>query len=133
MRGTVKIGERDVDMLANGASPFIYKKIFHKDFLTTVGTNYVDADGKKKTDMDTNAITEMAFVMHMQTEKTFKEILDAVTVEDFVVWISEFEPLDFAMAMTEIMGLYYQQQKTTVTPKKKHQRQNAHTRRRSTS
>ena len=89
MRGTVKIGERDVDMLANGASPFIYKKIFHKDFLTTVGTNYIGADGKKKTDMDTNAI-----------------------------WISEFEPLDFAMAMTEIMGLYYQQQKTTVTQKK---------------
>ena len=43
MRGIVKIGERDVDMLANGASPFIYKKIFHKDFLTTVGTN--DTDG----------------------------------------------------------------------------------------
>ena len=119
MRGTVKIGERDVDMLANAASPFIYKKIFHKDFLMTVGTNYVDADGKQKTDVDTNAITEMAFVMHMQTVKTFKEILDTVTVEDFVAWISEFEPLDFAMAMAEIMGLYYQQQKTTVSPKKK--------------
>ena len=133
MRGTVKIGERDVDMLANGASPFIYKKIFHKDFLTTVGTNYVDADGKKKTDMDTNAITEMAFVMHMQTVKTFKEILDTVTVEDFVAWISEFEPLDFAMTMAEIMGLYYQQQKTTVSPKKKRHRQSDHTQRRSSS
>ena len=133
MRGTVKIGERDVDMLANAASPFIYKKIFHKDFLMTVGTNYVDADGKQKTDVDTNAITEMAFVMHMQTEKTFKEMLDAVTVEDFVAWISEFEPLDFAMAMTEIMGLYYQQQKTTVTQKKRHQRRSANSQQRSTS
>ena len=133
MRGTVRIGERDVDMLANAASPFIYKKIFHKDFLMTVGTNYVDADGKQKTDVDTNAITEMAFVMYMQTVKTFKEILNTVTVEDFVAWIFEFEPLDFAMAMAEIMGLYYQQQKTTVSPKKKRRRQSDHTQQRSSS
>lgn len=133
MRGTVKIGETDVDMLANAASPFIYKKIFHKDFLTTVGTNYIDADGKQKTDVDTNAITEMAFVMHMQTVKTFKEILDTVTVDDFAAWISEFEPLDFAMAMAEIMGLYYQQQKTTVSPKKKRRRQSGHIQQRSSS
>ncbi len=133
MRGTVKIGERDVDMLANAASPFIYKKIFHKDFLMTVGTNYVDADGKQKTDVDTNAITEMAFVMHMQTVKTFKEILDTVTVDDFGAWVSEFEALDFAMAMAEIMGLYYQQQKTTVSPKKKRHRQSDRTQQRSTS
>jgi hypothetical protein len=133
MRGTVKIGQRDVDMLANAASPFIYKKIFHKDFLMTVGTNYVDANGKQQTDVDTSAITEMAYVMHMQTVKTFKEILDTATVDDFGAWVSEFEALDFAMAMTEIMGLYYQQQKTTVSPKKKQHRRSANTPQRSTS
>ena len=128
MRGTVKIGERDVDMLANAASPFIYKKIFHKDFLMSVSSG-----SDKKADWDTNAITEMAFVMHMQTVKTFKEILDTVTVDDFGAWVSEFEALDFAMAMAEIMGLYYNQQKTTVTPKKKRKRQSAPSPQRSTS
>ena len=28
MRETIKIGNADVDMLSNGASPFIYKRIF---------------------------------------------------------------------------------------------------------
>ena len=37
MRGTVRIGQHDVDMLANGASPFIYKRIFKKDFFTAIG------------------------------------------------------------------------------------------------
>ena len=74
MRGTVKIGQRDVDMLANAASPFIYKKIFHKDFLMTVGTNYVDANGKQQTDVDTSAITEMDNDTPINTDRPQEEI-----------------------------------------------------------
>lgn len=110
MRGTVKIGGTEVDMLANGASPFIYKRIFKKDFFTAIG----DA---KNVDIDT--ITEMGFVMHMQTVKTFKEILDTVKIDDFYEWVTQFEALDLPMATSQIMALYYDQQKTTVRPKKK--------------
>ena len=110
MRGTVRIGQYDVDMLANGASPFIYKRIFKKDFFTAIG----DA---KNVDIDT--VTEMAYVMHLQTEKTFKEILDTVKIDDFYEWVTQFEALDLPMATNQIMALYYDQQKTTVRPKKK--------------
>jgi hypothetical protein len=110
MRGTVRIGQYDVDMLANGASPFIYKRIFKKDFFTAIG----DA---KNVDIDT--VTEMAYVMHLQTEKTFKDILDTVTISDFYEWIAGFEALDFPMASSKIMGIYYDNQKGTATPKKK--------------
>lgn len=133
MRGTVKIGETDVDMLANAASPFIYKRIFHKDFLTSIEQKYTDENGKVKTEFDMSAITEMAFVMHMQTVKTFKEILDTVTLDDFGEWVSGFEALDFSMAMTDIMNLYYKQQTTTVTQKKRHQRRRGNSQQRSTS
>ena len=132
-RGIIKIGERDVDMLCNAATTFIYKRVFGNDFLMIVGTNYVGADGKQKTDINTNAIKELGYVMHMQTQKTFKELLDTSTEEDCVMWLSEFEASDFDNALNDIMNLYNKQQKTTVTPKKKHQRQNANTRRRSSS
>ena len=33
MRGTVKIGGKEVGMLANAASPHYYKQIFKEDFL----------------------------------------------------------------------------------------------------
>jgi len=110
MRGTVKIGGTEVDMLANGASPFIYKRIFHKDFFNAMGA-------PDKVDIDT--ITEMGFVMHLQTEKTFKDILDTVTISDFYEWIAGFEALDFPMASSKIMGIYYDNQKGSATPKKK--------------
>lgn len=133
MRGTVKIGERDVDMLCNAATTFIYKRVFGNDFLMTVGTNYVGADGKQKTDINTNAIKELGYVMHMQTQKTFKELLDTSTEEDCVMWLSEFEASDFDNALNDIMNLYNKQQKTTVTPKKKRHRQSDHTQQRSSS
>ncbi len=110
MRGTVRIGQHDVDMLANGASPFIYKRIFKKDFFTAIG------DAK---DVNIDAVTEMAYVMHLQTEKPFKDILDTVTISDFYEWVAGFEPFDFPMASSKIMGIYYDQTKTTVTQKKK--------------
>ena len=33
MRGVVKIGSVDVEMLANAASPILYRQVFKKDFL----------------------------------------------------------------------------------------------------
>ena len=33
MKGVVKIGWKDVGMVANAASPYIYKAIFKDDFL----------------------------------------------------------------------------------------------------
>lgn len=110
MKGTINIGNKEVEMLANGASPFLYKRIFRKDFFTAVGdTSQIDID----------AFTEMGFVMHMQAVKEFKDILDNVTVNDFYAWVADFEALDLPMAVREIMALYYDQSKQTVTQKKK--------------
>lgn len=114
MRGTIKIGDKDVEMLANGASPFLYKRIFHRDFLIATGN-------KKEMDMD--VITEMGFVMHLQTQKEFKEILDSVTQADFYEWVGEFEALDLPMAAPNIFALYKGQEEITTTSKKNRRRQ----------
>ncbi len=110
MRGQVIIGDKTVDMLANGASPFLYKRIFKRDFLVAAGDpNNINMD----------VITEMGFVMHMQTQKTFKDILDTVTVEDFYNWVSQFEALELPMSADQIFRLYHNQEAPTSTPKKK--------------
>lgn len=114
MRGTIKIGDKDVEMLANGASPFLFKRIFHKDFLLATSD-------RKDADMD--VIAEMGFIMHMQTQKEFKEILDSVTQADFYEWVGEFEALDLPMAAPKIFALYKGQEEITTTSKKNRRRQ----------
>lgn len=115
MRGTIKIGDKDVEMLANGASPFLFKRIFHKDFLLATGSGE---------DIDVDVITEMGFVMYMQTQKEFKEILDTVTPSDFYEWVCGFEALDLPMAAPSIFALFKGQEATTTTSKKNRRKQN---------
>lgn len=116
MRGQVTIGDKTVDMLANGATPFIYKRIFKRDFLT------IASDAKN---IDTNALAELGFVMYMQTVKPFKQILDETTIDEFYTWVSDFEPLDIPMAAGQIFALFHSQESMNVTAKKKHARRSA--------
>ena len=109
-RGIVKIGGRPFDMLANAASPVIYRRIFHKDFLMQMDP---------KGEVDTNALQEMGFVMYLQTTKTFKEIMDTVTKDDYYEWLTNFEALDVIMAAGDIFALFKGQEKTLVTQKKR--------------
>ena len=109
MRETIKIGSADVDMLSNGASPFIYKRIFKKDAFSEISgaADNIDLAG------------EVGFVMHLQTVKTFKEILDTVKIEDFYEWTAGFEAMDIPLAATKIISLFYAQHTGTVDSKKK--------------
>lgn len=109
MRETIKIGSTDVDMLSNGASPFIYKRIFKKDAFSQISES---AD-------NIGLAGEVGFVMHLQTVKTFKEILDTVKIEDFYEWTAGFEAIDIPLAATKIISLFYAQQVGTVDSKKK--------------
>lgn len=121
-RGFVNIGDKKVDMLCNAASPVIYRRIFHKDFLLQMDT---------KGDVDTNAISELGYIMHLQTQMTFKEIIDTITEEDFYAWLEEFEAMDVMMATGDIFALFKGQEKTLVTPKKKNHRRTGNKRPRS--
>jgi len=106
MRDTVTIGDREITMAANAASPFIFGKIFHEDF-----ENRADS---------VEAWRKMAFVMVKQAEIGEQELLDCkATEKDFVEWLMQFEPLEFADIITAAAELYSKQEKPKSRPKNK--------------
>lgn len=107
MRGTVKIGDRDVVMVANGATPFLYKKVFRKDFLATT----------QKEDLD--VYTELGYIMAMQAEKPLVELVNGLSIEDFYAWVEEFEAMDVVNCAADIFRIYQAQSTPTSTAKKK--------------
>ncbi len=107
MRGAVRIGDRDVDFVANGATPFIYKRVFRKDFLTET----------QKEDMD--VYTELAFIMSQQAEKPMTELLNSLKIEDFYEWIEGFEAMDIVTKASDIFAIYQGQTKSSSASKKK--------------
>lgn len=121
-RGIVKIGGKDVDMLANAASPVIYRRIFQKDFLLQMDP---------KGEIDTNALSEMGYVMSLQTQMTFKEIVDTISQDDYYIWLEQFEAFDVMMASNAIFALFKGQEKTLVSQKKRAHRRTGNKRPRS--
>lgn len=109
MRSTISIGERDVEMAANAASPFIYHKIFGEDFLLKTQ----DGSG------DIELYIKMAFVMAKQAEIGEADMMKGkVTETDFIQWLAEFENMDMINALPEILNVYMKQKKTSSVPKK---------------
>lgn len=108
MKGTVKIGSKEVGMVANAASPYIYKQVFHEDFLAKVQDKNPDADIFQK----------MGFVFAKQAETENLSDLMKLNEGMFLEWLTAFEPLDIILATSEIANLYYRQREKTSVPKK---------------
>lgn len=112
MKGIVKIGSTEVGMLANAASPIIYKQLFHKDFLRQMtqlqGGNEIDG---------LELFAEMGFVMAMQHENPWEEIRK-LTEDDYIEWLAQYDPNDVLIASEEIANLYNGQSKTLSASKK---------------
>ena len=110
MIGTVKIGDKEVEMLANAATPFWYNQIFHDDFFTA--TQNMSDDNAGST---VGVFTRVGFVMAKQAStKDMKK----VTEGQFMDWLTEFEAMDLPNAIPDIVEIYMAQTKGTAKAKK---------------
>lgn len=109
MKGTVKIGNKNVEMFANAFTPVLYKRIFHKDFLME----------SQKKDMDMTIFQELAFVMAKQATATnAKELMNGLTVDDYYEWLADFEAMEIMESVNDIFALYHSQTRSTSRSKK---------------
>lgn len=109
----ITIGSKKVPLLANGATPFWYKQIFHKDIIAEVNA------AKDQVAALSEAGPELAFIMAKQAECEKFEDMRKFGLEQYYEWLQGFEALDLPMALDQIMDLYMGNQKTTAEPKKK--------------
>lgn len=107
MYGTVKMGSKEVGMVANAASPYIYKQVFHEDFLSKLQAK----------EPDTDLFQKMAYIMAKQAEIEKLPELMKLTEEGFYEWLLQFESMDVLYAIEEIANLYLAQKKETAVPK----------------
>jgi hypothetical protein len=108
MRGAIKIGTKDVEMLANAASPYLYSQLFHEDFLQILQNN-----------PSANIFEKMGYVMACQASMPIEELFKGLKLEDFYKWLGEFEPMDILNASKEIAELYAGQEVQLSSPKAK--------------
>lgn len=109
MYGKVHIGNKDVEMVANAASPYIYRQVFHEDFLKKV----------QEKDIEPDLFVKMGYIMMKQAEADAKmSDLMKLTIDGFYAWLFEFEAMDVLTASADISNIYLGQTEGLSTPKK---------------
>ena len=83
---TIKVGEKEVPMLANAATPIRYKQVFGKNILTYFLGGSTDAEV-------TAMVSELAYIMAKAGEGAD---MNKLSIDDYIKWLEPFEALDFA-------------------------------------
>lgn len=110
MTGTIVLGGKERGLTANGLSPFLFNKVFKKDFFTA----------RVAARNDTGAIvalyTEMAFIMACQHELG-REDLFKLTTDDYYAFLESANGADFENNVNIIHAIYEGNEVTTSDPK----------------
>lgn len=111
----ITLGGHDVEMVANAATPYRYKQIFHEDLLQFL-------TGKKSEEEQSLALQQLAYVMAMQGQKAD---FDKLNFDTYMEWVEQFDAMDLINKAKagEIMAVYAGNQKTNSVAKKNKEQQ----------
>ena len=112
MFNIVKIGEEDVPMLSMASIDLYYRTIFHEDPIK------LQSKGADEGDL-LNFVMRMGFVMAKFAELRDRKKMTALTEDDFLAWLDDFERLDYLNALVDVRMTYEGQSVTTSDAKKK--------------
>ena len=104
---TIRVGEKELDLSANAATPFRFKQVFKKDLLSTFSSE------EKAEKEGFEAVSELAYIMTKHAEHAD---MNKLNEEDFINWLEGFEPMDFAEAAEDILGVYMGNLMSSATP-----------------
>ena len=104
---TMEIGGKELELVANAATPFRFKQVFHKDLFSVLGNEERAAEEGVET------ITQLAYVMTKQAEKAD---MNKLSEDGFISWLEDFPPMAFVDSAEEILNAYMDQTEGTATP-----------------
>lgn len=110
MRQTILIGAKNIDMVANAATPFRFRNVFKKDLLKIFSNTSED-----NMSAQLEAGQMLAFIMAKQAEGVD---MNKVTEEQFYTWLEDFSSTDMYDSLEDIVNLWQATESTASKPKK---------------
>ena len=104
---TLTIDGKAMEFAANAATPFRYKQVFKKDLFAILGNE------DKAQNEGVEAVTELAFIMAKQAEKTD---MNKLNYDEFMVWLEDFSGMAFVNVAEDILNVYMDSTVGTATP-----------------
>lgn len=112
----IRIGTREVEMLAVSSCNFYYRRLFGED---PFEIQALAASREGGSAMGITFAMQMGFVMKKAAEAHGdRNIMNALTLDEYLDWIDQFDTFDFAQPSGPIIELYANQSKTHSIEKK---------------
>ena len=109
---TVKIGDQDVPMMAMASTDIYFNRIFHEDAIKIQTSNNVDEG-------DIILLFEkLGFVMAKHAELKDCKAMLALTEDQYIEWLEQFDHSDYIKAVMDIRSVYDGQKVGASRPKK---------------
>lgn len=121
MQDIVKVKEKEIPVISNAATAFLYKQCFKEDLLTFLSTEHPDGEA-------TEVALKVFYIMAKQAEipEMSKLIKSDLNYENFMVFISGFDFLDTGSIALQAYNIWNKNAKrdsseeaTGESPKKK--------------
>ena len=112
MFNTVRIGEKDVPMMAMASVDVYYRNIFHEDPIKLQTKDPDEGDL-------INFVMKMGFVMAKFAEVKDRKEMNKLTEDNFLDWLDQFDRADYLQALGDIRMTYEGQTVTASDAKKK--------------
>lgn len=94
--GIVKVGNVEIPMMSNAATPIRYRQVFHKN----LNSFFL---GKMPEEESSEMIGELAYIM---AKAGAGADMSRLSYEDYLEWLTAFGALDFDTAVTDIINAY---------------------------
>lgn len=119
MLSSVNIGDKELQLIANAATPYLYKQTFKADLMKIFVGVSADEDNIEEQAEITSIIPQLAYIMSLQAEGLKPSDFMKLKEDDFLDWLSKYGAMDFNYAAGEIINAYLGNQETSVDAKKK--------------
>lgn len=107
--------EKEFGFLAVGSTPYRFKQLFKQDLLVEI-TKLINSDMDGVSEKaDFSIVEKLAFVMNCQAEK---RDLNCQNFDTFLEWVDQFETSELFNNITDILGIYLGNKRSTSEPKK---------------
>lgn len=107
--------EKEMNFLAVGSTPYRFKQMFKQDLMLEI-TKFVNSDMDGiGSGADFSIVEKLAFVMNCQAEK---RDLNCQNFDTFLEWVDQFETSELFNHITDILGIYLGNKRSTSEPKK---------------
>ena len=114
MRKTITIGTKNIELVANAASPYLYKQVFHEDYLLQSRKLAEEEDSAVVDSTAADMFVKLGYIMANQASA---KDMTRLNYDGFLNWLSQFEPNDVLEAVNEIADVWRGQEAATSVPK----------------